>query len=360
MSQNPIAPLDPDTESGSELADRLVAYEQSVLTQHSGSSRPSYAQSGTLWLDTTTNPWLWKIYNGSTDIIIAAFSTGASGRHREGVAEASVASAATTDVLGSTSKFIYVTGSATITSFGSEPNQVKFVRAAAAATFTITHNATSLILPSSANITVTAGDSWIVLSDASGNARVYAYQRASGQPLVASAAAAAFPSGTIMMFRQTAAPTSWTKDTSNYNDHAIRVVTGTPSSGGSLNFSTVFAYTATASKTLVQANLPSYNLSIASLTATPSLSVGTTISNGGGVVRNLNNPDFATFSADAGGHNVFDGVSAETATLSLSSGTVSGTVTLGGTLPSGGSGTSFTVPIDTRVRYVDCIFATKD
>lgn len=50
-----------------------------------------------------------------------------------------------------------------------------------------------------------------------------------------------FASGTVMMFRQTAAPTGWTKDTTNYNDHALRVVTGTISSGGTVNFSTAMA-----------------------------------------------------------------------------------------------------------------------
>jgi hypothetical protein len=49
------------------------------------------------------------------------------------------------------------------------------------------------------------------------------------------------PAGTRVMFHQTAAPTGWTKDTTNYNEHALRVVTGTASSGGSVNFTTAFA-----------------------------------------------------------------------------------------------------------------------
>ena len=47
-------------------------------------------------------------------------------------------------------------------------------------------------------------------------------------------------SGTKMLFQQSTAPTGWTKDT-NYNDHAIRVVTGTASSGGTNAFSTLDA-----------------------------------------------------------------------------------------------------------------------
>lgn len=55
------------------------------------------------------------------------------------------------------------------------------------------------------------------------------------------AAPEAFPSGTVMLFLQTAAPTGWTKDTTNYNEHALRVVTGTVGTGGSVNFSTAMA-----------------------------------------------------------------------------------------------------------------------
>jgi hypothetical protein len=57
----------------------------------------------------------------------------------------------------------------------------------------------------------------------------------------ASVAAAAFDSGTVMLFGQTAAPTGWTKDTSNFNNSGLRIVTGTASSGGSVDFTTAFA-----------------------------------------------------------------------------------------------------------------------
>lgn len=48
-----------------------------------------------------------------------------------------------------------------------------------------------------------------------------------------------FPVGTKMLFQQTAAPTGWTKDTT-HNNKALRVVTGTASSGGATGFSSVF------------------------------------------------------------------------------------------------------------------------
>lgn len=93
-------------------------------------------------------------------------------------AEVSVASAATTDILAAVSPLINITGTTTITSFGTGINRVRFVRFAAA--LTLTHNATSLILPGGANITTAAGDTCVVVSDASSNCRVVNYQRASG------------------------------------------------------------------------------------------------------------------------------------------------------------------------------------
>ena len=54
------------------------------------------------------------------------------------------------------------------------------------------------------------------------------------------AATTAFPSGTVMLFVQSSAPTGWTKSTA-HNDKALRVVSGSVSSGGSVAFSTAFA-----------------------------------------------------------------------------------------------------------------------
>jgi hypothetical protein len=52
---------------------------------------------------------------------------------------------------------------------------------------------------------------------------------------------AGFPSGTVMLFAQTAAPTGWTKNTTTGNNTALRLVTGTASTGGSVAFTTAFA-----------------------------------------------------------------------------------------------------------------------
>lgn len=50
----------------------------------------------------------------------------------------------------------------------------------------------------------------------------------------------AFPSGTKLLFQQTSAPTGWVKVTT-HNDKALRVVSGTAGTGGSVAFETAFA-----------------------------------------------------------------------------------------------------------------------
>jgi hypothetical protein len=59
------------------------------------------------------------------------------------------------------------------------------------------------------------------------------------------ASPAPFASGTAMVFKQTAAPTGWTKVLTNDNS-ALRVVTGTAGTGGSVAFTTAFASQAVA------------------------------------------------------------------------------------------------------------------
>lgn len=70
-------------------------------------------------------------------------------------------------------------------------------------------------------------------------------------------AAQAFPSGTAMLFQQTTAPTGWTKSTT-HNDKALRVVSGSASSGGTNAFSTVMAQTVVGSTSLSTAQLASH------------------------------------------------------------------------------------------------------
>jgi len=99
-------------------------------------------------------------------------------------AEATIASAATTDIGTLASKLVSITGTTNITSFGSSANVIDpiyFIQFAGA--LTLTHNGTSLIIPGAANITTAAGDMAVVKYEGSGNWRVRNYVKASGMPI---------------------------------------------------------------------------------------------------------------------------------------------------------------------------------
>jgi hypothetical protein len=89
-----------------------------------------------------------------------------------------VASAGTTDIGAVTSQNVTVTGTTTITAFGTVAAGT-FRRLVFSGILTLTHNATSLILPNNgSNITTAAGDSLEAVSLGSGNWRVTEYQKA--------------------------------------------------------------------------------------------------------------------------------------------------------------------------------------
>lgn len=93
-----------------------------------------------------------------------------------------ITAAATCDFGLAATLTIQLSGGTTITSFGTAPYRIKLVRCTSVCT--ITHNATTLVLPNGQNITTAFNDMFIAVSDNSGNWRVYAYHRASGQPVV--------------------------------------------------------------------------------------------------------------------------------------------------------------------------------
>ena len=147
------------------------------------------------------------------------------------------------------------------------------------------------------------------------------------------AATAAFPAGTAMMFVQTAAPTGWTKSTTHDNK-ALRVVSGTASSGGTTAFSTVFTNqtpTITTSglsagaTTLSTAQMPSHSHTVSAMSPGPN-----------------------QYAVACGGQG---GVSA-TITSSSTGGGDSHTHTVTG------SATSSAITLN--VQYVDVIIATKN
>ena len=149
-----------------------------------------------------------------------------------------------------------------------------------------------------------------------------------------------FPVGTAMLFMQTAAPTGWTKSTT-HTDKALRVVSGTAGTGGSVAFTTAFASQAVSGSvgtsgatTLSSAQMPSHthNLTAPVVWSTysggnpPTLFSGTTSAANSGTPGYWNQPD----ATGGGGSHTHSG------------GAFTGTA------------------INLAVQYVDVIIATKD
>jgi hypothetical protein len=260
--------------------------KKALLNHHKGSSAPSYAEAGALWLDDAATPWLLKIHDGSDWITLGAVNastdafqpyhgtgalkflsyaadtgaadvyavapvpapaayaagqvvtlkpsaanTGAATLNVGGLGAKSIklpdgstplanalvstgvyflvydgtnfivtnpssaanlllskgtaiASAATTDIGAANSDFVEISGTTTITSLGATTTRhhvwVKFQSA-----LTLTHNATSLILPGGANITTAAGDVAEFARISGGNWQCLGYFPSNGKQLLA-------------------------------------------------------------------------------------------------------------------------------------------------------------------------------
>lgn len=118
-----------------------------------------------------------------------------------------IASAATTDIGAATGRFVHITGTTTITAFGTKTAGVER-ELVFDGILTLTHNATSLILPGATNIVTAADDAATFVSEGSGNWRCVSYQRAVGQANPLTLATPATASGTSVDF--TSIP-SWAK-----------------------------------------------------------------------------------------------------------------------------------------------------
>jgi hypothetical protein len=152
-------------------------------------------------------------------------------------------------------------------------------------------------------------------------------------------APSAFPAGTAMLFVQTSAPTGWTKSTTHDNK-ALRVVSGTASSGGSVAFTTAFASQAVSgtvgtsgATTLSESQIPSHVHTPRARTSTVNFSDGGNY----GMLANF--------------------VAGSTATMNTNYNVTS---TGGGSSHTHSGGTFTGTAINLAVQYVDAIIATKD
>ncbi len=154
---------------------------------------------------------------------------------------------------------------------------------------------------------------------------------------IGSTAIDAFPSGTKMLFQQTAAPTGWTKDTT-HNDKALRITNGTVGTGGSVAFETAFASqtpagsvsVSVAEHTLLLTQIPSHSHTISLFDSSSPDGSPRKVA----ATDDINDSRGTTVSQTAGGGQGHG--------HPYSTGTFTGT------------------PIDLDVSYVDVIIAAKD
>ena len=86
-----------------------------------------------------------------------------------------------------------------------------------------------------------------------------------GTTWVSQAPGGGFASGTVMLFAQTSAPTGWTKQT-NLDNYALRVVSGSAGTGGSVAFTTAFASGLSDNAvTLSTSQIPSHSHSVGAI-----------------------------------------------------------------------------------------------
>ena len=157
------------------------------------------------------------------------------------------------------------------------------------------------------------------------------------------------PSGTLMLFQQTLAPTGWTKQTT-HNNKALRVVSGTVGSGGNTAFTTVFGAGKTAGDHALSASqIPAHNhsASFAGAALPPHSHTWSGVAD-----------EWST--SGAGSVNWTSGTSGGASGFTIdgsSAGTPAGTVTVNNNTPAGGSH-NHTLSMD--LQYVDLIIASKD
>jgi hypothetical protein len=131
---------------------------------------------------------------------------------------ATIASAATVNIGAAAANYLQVTGTTAITGFDAVQAGTRRVLEFAGG-LTLTHNPTSLILPTGNNIATAAGDAAIFVSEGGGNWRCVGYMKVSGKPLVYLA-----PSVVIVQDRKSSGTNGSPLTTNTFTDRDLTTV----------------------------------------------------------------------------------------------------------------------------------------
>ena len=294
----------------------------STYTDNNGIEKPGSGEQSGTWGDTT---------NTNFDIIDRAIN---------GVG--SISLSGTTHTLTTSDgaqsdghyKVLYFTGSPTgtntVTISPNDQDKIYFVHNDSGEDVTLTQG-------TGGNVTVADGQTKIVYADGAGAAAKVTDFSSSID--MSSNTTSGVPAGTKQLFVQTSAPTGWTKDTTNNDGSAIRVTTGTASTGGTVDFETAFASQSVAGTITMSGSTASHTLTTSQI------------------------PAHTHYNDFSGGFSGITGSGGSPGYISSTQGRQSGSTGGGqghshgvGTLAGSFSGTA----IDLDVKFVDVIVCTKD
>lgn len=120
----------------------------------------------------------------AADAVTVGFTSEQVGNCFRGSKGTAVASGTTTDIGSVTGVFLHITGTTTITSFGTNGSDGALRWVVFDGALTLTHHATKIILPRATNITTAAGDIAVFAREGSDSWRMLNYVRADGTPLI--------------------------------------------------------------------------------------------------------------------------------------------------------------------------------
>lgn len=201
------------TYTGVQFSNLISEAIAALNSCNSGTSAPANATgaaavAGQCWDDTSSTPTVRKVYDGASWISIGAIDAS---NHiwipQLGGGTTTLASAATVDLCSVPQTYIFVSGTTTITSFGTSTCQVgtvKIVRFLGA--LSITYDLSTLTIPGSDDLAIAAGDTVIAAKATSSRWDVVA---PTAPPAAPAAAADANPVGTMLTYGGFSLPTNY-------------------------------------------------------------------------------------------------------------------------------------------------------
>lgn len=75
MSQYSFGNLESPLTGTALINTHLEPWRDALHSTHSGTSRPAYAEAGTIWIDNSSSPWVLNVFDGSDDISVGEIDT---------------------------------------------------------------------------------------------------------------------------------------------------------------------------------------------------------------------------------------------------------------------------------------------